>query len=161
MRSTVDQASWIRSRSSQGRRRRSSSASKTKHCARRCTPALATSCTERTTNNAGIWAVPFSLSTLETTGEPFLISAQSALPSVSRDGTLLFLPQAPTAPLEMLTVDANGKVLATIGQPKVGLREPRLSPDGRHVAVGAIATGRCKRVDLRRDARGTNASHIR
>src|SRR5688572_2853948 len=69
---------------------------------------------ERTTNNAGIWAVPFSLSTLETTGEPFLISAQSALPSVSRDGTLLFLPQAPTAPLEMLTVDANGKVLATI-----------------------------------------------
>ncbi len=97
---------------------------------------------ERTTNNAGIWAVPFSLSTLETTGEPFLISAQSALPSVSREGTLLFLPQAPMAPLEMLSVDASGKVLATIGQPKVGLREPRISPDGRHVAVGAIGSGR-------------------
>jgi Tol biopolymer transport system component len=97
---------------------------------------------ERTTNNAGIWALPFSLSTLETTGEPFLISAQSALPSLSRDGTLMFLPQAPAAPLELLSVDATGKALATIGPPKVGLREPRISPDGRHVAAGALANGR-------------------
>ena len=105
-------------------------------------PAPATSCMSASTNNAGIWAVRFSLSTLETTGEPFLISAQSTLPSVSRDGTLLFLPQAPLAPLEILSIDTTGKVLATIGQPKVGLLEPRLSPDGRHVAVGAIANGR-------------------
>jgi hypothetical protein len=62
---------------------------------------------ERTTNNAGIWAVPFSLSTLETTGEPFLVSAQSALPTLSRDGTLMFLPQALPAPLEVIVVDAG------------------------------------------------------
>ena len=90
---------------------------------------------ERTTNNAGIWAVPFSLSTLETTGEPFLVSAQSALPTLSRDGTLMFLPQAPPAPLEVIVVDAAGKVLSAFGQPKAGLRDPRLSPDGRHLAA--------------------------
>jgi Tol biopolymer transport system component len=97
---------------------------------------------ERTTNNAGIWAVPFSLSTLETTGEPFLVAAQSAYPSVSRDGSLSLLPQAPPAPLELLSVDSSGKVLATIGQPKAGLRDPHISPDGRHVAAGVISNSR-------------------
>jgi serine/threonine-protein kinase len=97
---------------------------------------------ERTTNNPGIWAVPFSLSTLSTTGEPFLVSAQSALPSLSRDGTLLFLPQALPSPMELLSVDSNGKVLGAIGQPKVGLREPHISPDGRHVAAAAQGNGR-------------------
>jgi Tol biopolymer transport system component len=97
---------------------------------------------ERTTNNPGIWAVPFSLSTLNTTGEPFLVSAQSAFPSLSRDGTLIFLPQAPPRPFEILSVDSNGKVLSTIGQPKVGVREPHLSPDGQRVAAGAQANGR-------------------
>jgi Tol biopolymer transport system component len=97
---------------------------------------------ERVTNNAGIWAVPFSLSTLEVTGEPFLVSAQNAFPSLSRDGTLTFLPQAPPSPFEVVSMDLTGKVIATIGQSKIGLRDPQISPDGRHVAVGVQANGR-------------------
>jgi hypothetical protein len=41
-----------------------------------------------------IWALPFSLSKLEATGEPLLVYSGAATPSVADDGTLLYEPQA-------------------------------------------------------------------
>ena len=41
--------------------------------------------------NAGIWAVPFSLSRLEVTGDPFLVAAGASLPSITTNGLLAVL----------------------------------------------------------------------
>ena len=53
---------------------------------------------ERAPTNAGVWALPFSLSDLKATGEPFLVSPGMRAPSVASDGTLVVLPRAPGAP---------------------------------------------------------------
>jgi WD40 repeat protein len=39
----------------------------------------------------GIWALPFNLTGLEATGEPFLVASGGGLPTVSRDETLVYL----------------------------------------------------------------------
>jgi serine/threonine-protein kinase len=92
---------------------------------------------ERTTNNPGVWAIPFALATLESSGEPFLIAPLGSSPSVSRDGTLAFVPDMPAVPRELAWVSRNGTVEQTLGPPQIGMTEPALSPDGARVAVAA------------------------
>jgi len=45
----------------------------------------------RSTTTPGLWALPFSLPTLSVTGEPFLIASDGARPTVSEDGTLVYI----------------------------------------------------------------------
>jgi len=90
----------------------------------------------------GIWALPFSLERLEPTGEPFLISAPGAWPSVSSDGTLLFVPEAVGLRFQLAWVDRNGKVSETLPDSEMQIWNPRLSPDGNRVAFTAGARGR-------------------
>src|SRR5262249_8772358 len=45
----------------------------------------------RQPENQGIWALPFSLSRLESTGDPFLVTPDGNFPSVSSDGTLVYV----------------------------------------------------------------------
>jgi hypothetical protein len=75
---------------------------------------------ERTTNNPGIWALPFALAELTVTGEPFLVTPQGGLPSMSRDGTLLYVRQPPTSLRELVSVNRAGVVQETIGQAREG-----------------------------------------
>ena len=42
-----------------------------------------------------IWAIPFDLENLRTTGEPFLVISNALQPSVSNDGTLVTLRNVP------------------------------------------------------------------
>ena len=93
---------------------------------------------ERTSNNPGVWALPFSLDDLTSTGDPFLVVPEGGYPSVSRDGTLMFMPPVVVAPQELVWMDRAGTVIETIGRPLPGLMAPSLSPDGRLVA--AVAT---------------------
>jgi hypothetical protein len=93
---------------------------------------------ERTSNNPGVWALPFSLDDLTSTGDPFLVVPGGTFPSVSREGTLMFMPRVVAGPQELVWMDRTGTVLETIGRPLPGLMVPSLSPDGRLVA--AIAT---------------------
>ena len=44
----------------------------------------------------GIWALPFNLTGLEATGEPFLVASGGGIPTVSSDETLVYL-EAPDA----------------------------------------------------------------
>ena len=43
----------------------------------------------------GLWAVRFSLASLETTGPPFPVTAKGSFPSVAADGTLVYLVAPP------------------------------------------------------------------
>jgi eukaryotic-like serine/threonine-protein kinase len=88
-------------------------------------------------SNAGIYAVPFSLEKLELTGEPFLVEADGALPSQSKNGLLVYVQGAAHALNQMVWVDQSGKVLEKAGQPQREITAPVISPDGRKVALSA------------------------
>jgi serine/threonine-protein kinase len=105
----------------------------------------------------GIWAMPFDLSRLEATGDPFLVSLDGRFPSVSRDGTLVYRweSERPDAGLLQLRwVDRSGQPGEPIGPPQEGILSPALSPDGRYVAVSAMHQGR-RNIWVYDAARGT------
>jgi Tol biopolymer transport system component len=85
----------------------------------------------------GIWALPFSLSRLEPTGEPFLVAPGGTQPSVAGDGTLSYLAGGGDAVTQLIWTDAAGRELGTIGPPEEqGGISLSLSPDGRRIARG-------------------------
>jgi hypothetical protein len=91
----------------------------------------------RKTTTPGLWALPFSLSKLEATGEPFLVAPDAERPSVSRDGTLVYSRGTTTALQQMVWVNRKGEVVGKVGQAQRALARPWLSPDGTRVAVEA------------------------
>jgi len=95
----------------------------------------------RQTGNTGLWAVPFSLASLETTGDPFLVDREATLPSVSSDGSLLYAWKTQIINKRLVWLDRQGKVAGTLGPVMEDVQSPALSPDGRRVAVMAKENG--------------------
>jgi Tol biopolymer transport system component len=91
----------------------------------------------RKRDSPGIWAIPFSLTGLKVTGEPFMVIPQARYASVASDGTLVYVDQPPHRAVELVRVDHDGKLLQTLGQPQDDMDRPGLSPDGTRVAVAA------------------------
>jgi serine/threonine-protein kinase len=92
----------------------------------------------RQPDNAGIWAVAFSLDRLEVTGEAFPVTAIGGERfNVSRDGTLVFVRPAPPRTTRLVLVDRQGLVVRPIGEAQLNQAQPALSPDGERVAVTA------------------------
>jgi Tol biopolymer transport system component len=94
---------------------------------------------ERSPTNPGVWALPFSLSSLKATGEPFLVVPNTRNPSVSSDGTLVVLPPERARPVNLVWTDAAGGVVSRIGEPALRERSAEISPDGKRVAVAEAA----------------------
>jgi len=94
---------------------------------------------ERSTGTFGIWALPFSLSKLEATGEPFLVVQGGARPSVANDGTLIYTTEGSSLK-QMARVDRKGEIIGLLGSPMV-LDGPAFSPDGKRIAVAAFDSG--------------------
>jgi len=92
----------------------------------------------RSVRNKGVWGVPFSLKTLATTGEPFLMDPEGDWPSVSRDGTLLYATGSDINLRQLAIVDREGKLIRTVGQPQDGMEYVDLSWDGTRVLVSAV-----------------------
>jgi Tol biopolymer transport system component len=78
-----------------------------------------------------LWAAPFSLERLELTGEPFLIGEGSE-PSVSRDGTLAFLPSE-GMPRHLAWFSLDGQVGPRLAEPRDWIEGVAISRDGRRV----------------------------
>jgi dipeptidyl aminopeptidase/acylaminoacyl peptidase len=97
---------------------------------------------QRSPTNSGVWALPFSVSDLKATGEPFLVSPGVRDPSVSSDGTLVVLPPLRARPVNLVWADAEGKVVTRIGEPALRERAAVISPDGRRVAVAEDTDGK-------------------
>jgi eukaryotic-like serine/threonine-protein kinase len=85
--------------------------------------------------DGSIWALPFDLATGTVAGEPFLVAADSGRPTVSSDGTLVVVPEAAPSDLQLAWITREGKPVASLGRGGIAIRYPRLSPDGRQVAV--------------------------
>src|SRR5215471_20224322 len=91
-----------------------------------------------TGDSIAIWALPFSLATLQATGKQFPIAQHGSSPQVSGTGTLVYT-DVPSDRLQLVWSDRSGKNLSTIGEPQ-RQNSPVLSPDGRKLAV-EIAEG--------------------
>ncbi|MCW5977214.1 MAG: hypothetical protein KIT09_04015 [Bryobacteraceae bacterium] len=86
-----------------------------------------------TGDSVAIWALPFSLDTLEPRGKAFRIAERGSSPQVSATGTLVY-SDVPSDRQQLAWVDRSGKILSLIGEPQ-RQRSPLLSPDGRSLAV--------------------------
>ena len=90
----------------------------------------------------GLRALPFSLASLEPTGEAFPIAEEGQFASVARDGTLVFMDGNAANVLSTLVWrNRDGELLETIGQPQQGMSSPALSPDGQRIAVSSTESG--------------------
>lgn len=67
----------------------------------------------RQPTNPGIWAVPFSLDSLEITGEPFLVLPNGVQPVLSKDGTLVSFVGDEGGLEQLVRVDRDGEVVGT------------------------------------------------
>jgi dipeptidyl aminopeptidase/acylaminoacyl peptidase len=92
-------------------------------------------------NNNDLLAAPFSLKSLQFTGERFPIRENASRPSVARDDTLVYWESSGTRMKQMVWRDRRGTKIGTIGQPQLSLEMPELSPDGRQVLVRSTETG--------------------
>ena len=90
---------------------------------------------ERSDGNDGIWALPFSASRLEATGDPFLVMPDGDHPSVSDEGTLVAVQGSSTSGQELVWVGFDGSIGEAVGKPQESISRPELSPDGSKVVV--------------------------
>jgi len=89
----------------------------------------------------GVWALPFSLSRLEPTGEPFLIAPGATLPSVAADGSLLYVPPHPRRPARLIWVSRSGRREGAAVEFPDALTGIALSRDGKRVAAAVVDGG--------------------
>jgi len=86
-------------------------------------------------NVRSVWAVPFSVEQLVTTGEPFQVARYGDV-SMSGTGTLVLTRRSDKAPRRRLVwVNRDGRVLGSVAEPLAGLEGPAISPDGTRIAV--------------------------
>ena len=84
-----------------------------------------------------LWAMPFSLDTLQADGEAFPIVENAFQPTVAADQTLVYLDSPDLGKGRLVWLDRAGRNLKAVGFTGDALRSPALSPDGRRVAVTA------------------------
>ena len=88
----------------------------------------------RTPTSAGLWALPFSLSSLSVTGEPFLVDAAASTASISRTSRMAYVPLADIGASRLTWLDRSGKEAGRAEDLRVIDRFVALSPDGTQAA---------------------------
>lgn len=82
---------------------------------------------------SALWAIRFSLLDLQTQGDGFLIAQNASEPSVSSDGTLVYLDNPYARQQRLLWVDRTGNLIGEIGKAQPWIVGPRISPSGDRV----------------------------
>jgi len=84
---------------------------------------------------AGLRAMPFSLDSLEATGQSFPIDETGRFASVSLDGTLVYTDYPTGGGHQLVIRDRSGEILQSVDSPLGGQQpRPAVAPDGRSVA---------------------------
>jgi serine/threonine-protein kinase len=90
----------------------------------------------RETTAPGIWAVPFDVTRLETTGAPFLVASDGSYPSISATGIMVYAESSLSGRGTLAWWNVkNSSVTAATTVQFPSLNHPRLSPSGHHVAA--------------------------
>jgi Tol biopolymer transport system component len=92
---------------------------------------------ERNGASSGIWAVPFDLRAMKTSGRPFIVAPGGGTCSASSDGSLIYVSDVDDRPGRVVRVDRSGKILRTFGEPADDVQSPLLSPDERTLAFAS------------------------
>ena len=82
-----------------------------------------------------LWARSFDLDTLKPTGEAFPIARNGRGPTVSADGTLVYLDGLDAIEEQLVWLDRDGETVAETGLKAAAISSPTLSADGRRIAV--------------------------
>ena len=88
-----------------------------------------------------LWALPFSLDTLQATGEAFPIAQGARVPTVSADGTLVFVDSIGTGQEQLVWLDRRGEKTREFGRAQEFIVDLAISPEGNKVAVSATENG--------------------
>ena len=89
----------------------------------------------------GLWTAPFSLETLNLTGEPFAVNPEGSFPSVAGDGTLVYREGSGAEHYKLLSRGPGGDELEEIGRIDGVIAGISLSPDGQLAALEARVEG--------------------
>ncbi len=87
----------------------------------------------RAGSNGGVWAAPFSLETLEVTGESFLVVSDGTDASTSLDGTMVFLHGQQAQDLVLRFASHDGQLGDPVSDPGTICSYLSFSPDGKKV----------------------------
>jgi eukaryotic-like serine/threonine-protein kinase len=83
-----------------------------------------------------LWAMPFSLDTLKPTGKAFRVVQNGREPTVSTDGSLVYV-EADLPGSQLVWRNRQGEKIGEVDRPQPTVRNPDLSPDGMFlVAAG-------------------------
>ena len=86
----------------------------------------------RETTTPGIWAVPFSLERLETTGTPFLVATQGSWPAVGSNGVMVYARSELTGLEDLAWLDiASGAVTTALEERFPDMQQSAVSPMAR------------------------------
>ncbi len=80
-------------------------------------------------------ALPFSLNSSQSTGDPFPIVQNGRDASVAANYTLVYV-DGPSGQEQLVWLDRDGNRTGTIGEPAPAIVDPVIAPDGRRLAVG-------------------------
>jgi len=89
--------------------------------------------------NGGVWALPFSLESLEVTGEPFIVAAATTHGSASDDGTLVYLKGTGDNQYVVRWLGRDGTVNEPLSEPGPTRLWPSFSADGKRAVVAEMA----------------------
>ncbi len=89
---------------------------------------------------SSLWALPISSNSHSAAGNPFPIQENAAYPSVSQEGTLVYRSEATPVRKRLVWKDRSGRISGEIGEPQSDMHLPKVSPDGKFVAVEGINT---------------------
>jgi len=89
----------------------------------------------RSGSNPGIWALPFSLSSLTATGAPELITSRGSSSSTATDGSLLYASTGQGGDHRIVLVDRDGAVRQSIGGPRQHIDNVTYSLEGDRLAA--------------------------
>jgi serine/threonine protein kinase/sugar lactone lactonase YvrE len=95
-----------------------------------------------TSGEGEIWALPFSASDLQETGEPFLAIHGGQFPSVSRNGNMVYFGIRRAQAFQLVIVSRDGKEVDTVGGPASNMSTPVFSPDGGSILYTAEDNGK-------------------
>jgi Tol biopolymer transport system component len=105
--------------------------------------------------NVGIWGVPFSLDEARVTGDLFLVADQGEVPSVSRDGTLVYAGGRANSH-RLVRTDLEGNPQAEALDQSRHIDDASLSPSGRRL-LETLSEGSQNTIQVRDLERGTNS----
>ncbi|HWI16920.1 MAG TPA: protein kinase, partial [Vicinamibacterales bacterium] len=92
---------------------------------------------QRVGTNPGVWAVQVDPRTLRPRGEPFLVASGGLRPSVAADGTLVYVTDESWGQQRMSFLNRSGAVIRDVGEPRLPMRHPALSPRNDRIAFVA------------------------